>query len=105
MINIYQLEVGLCSKLNPLGLWQLKLMAAYYSRNLDADLDDEKQEDPIENKAKRLVSDELLEAAINATQQWLHDWQKGKNSKYTYKDIYSSNSIFVHKITQMYLFK
>ena len=68
----------MCSKLIPLGLWQLKLMSAYYSRDLDTDLDCVKQEDAKETKAQRLVSDELLEAAINAVQQWLYDWQKGK---------------------------
>ena len=61
----------------PLGLWQLKLMAAYYSRHLETTLGDSIEGDEKDNIEQRLISDELLEAAVNATQQWLYDWLRG----------------------------
>ena len=61
----------------PLGLWQLKLMAAYYSRHLETTLGDPIEGDEKDNIEQRLISDELLEAAVNATQQWLYDWLRG----------------------------
>ena len=61
----------------PLGLWQLKLMAAYYSRYLETTLGDAIEGDEKDSIEQRLISDELLEAAVNATQQWLYDWLRG----------------------------
>ena len=67
----------MCSRLMPLGLWQLKLMAAYYSRHVETTLGDTIGGDDKDSGQQRLISDELLEAAVNATQQWLYDWLRG----------------------------
>ena len=52
-------------------------MAAYYSRHLENTLGDPVEGDEKDNIEQRLISDELLEAAVNATQQWLYDWLRG----------------------------
>ena len=62
----------------PLGLWQLKLIAAYYSTDVVTALGESNQGKVTETERQRLISDELLESAINATQQWLYDWLRGK---------------------------
>ena len=67
----------MCSRLMPLGLWQLKLMAAYYSRHVETTLGNTIGGDDNNSREQRLISDELLEAAVNATQQWLYDWLRG----------------------------
>lgn len=68
MHPVRQVVEGLCGRLLPLGLWQLKLVSAYYRGRDGAH----------EDNSRRLVSAELLEATLSATQQWLTDWQNGE---------------------------
>ena len=98
-------------KAQPLGLWQLTLMHAYYGNSAireDTEMDDDPEILDEEadtsfssgvNQNRRLVSQELLTTAMTKVEQWLQQWQQSKCGRptsmlYMRQNLLNSNKKF-----------